>query len=208
MGINDKELLGIGQAQRFGDVPIPPIQPYLLPDKSEIIRRYQAALHLCYELDLERLYVHANDLDLILRRDAKPTDLRNELQADLLAKWVVVLAAIQRRHRDWESYLEKAYRSAASSRDPFHPLSPYLLAKGFKRLIELFTDLAVIQPVLRDAKAPSVEELLLRGYWLNRNPGGYSVVGVPVMWPDLPIEVNTTGAGDLCSGISAVYAGF
>lgn len=207
MGINDKELFSLSQAKHFGEVTIPPIQPYLLPNESEITKRYQAALHLCYELNLDRLYVHANDLDLVLRKNAQPSDLRKELHADLLAKWTVVLASIQRRNAtDWQRLLAKAYGAGSSAS---HPLEPSLLANGFKCLIELFTDLAIMHPSLRDSQQPSVEELLLRGYWLNRAPGEYSVVGVPVMWPNLDrIEVNTTGAGDLCSGISAVYSGF
>ena len=40
---------------------------------------------LAERLSLERLYVHGNDADLILRRDGSPGAMRDEVTADLFA---------------------------------------------------------------------------------------------------------------------------
>jgi hypothetical protein len=39
----------------------------------------------------------------------------------------------------------------------------------------------------------------------------YSVAVVPVMWPEIVAvdpSIDTTGAGDICSGIDLVYSGW
>ena len=47
------------------------------------------------------------------------------------------------------------------------------------------------------------------GYYLAQDRTDYSVAVVPVMWPEtLNPGINTTGAGDICSGVSLIYSGW
>ena len=206
MGMGDEELMKLVRAGGIDAEPSPVFQLYLLEDPTEIIKRCQAAVHLAAALALDRLYVHAHDIDLIIRRDASPAELRAELYADLLGKWSVTLAAVQRRYPD--KYLEKLKEE--STAQGAYPLIPYLSAGGFTRLVELFTDLGRSLPAPERVSGDELKRAMNAGYWWNRE-GGYSLVAVPVMWPERAfesIEVNTTGAGDTSSAISAVYAGF
>ena len=52
------------------------------------------------------------------------------------------------------------------------------------------------------------QRLVETGYHVKPDPEQYSVAVVPVMWPELPVELKTAGAGDICSGVSAIYSGF
>ena len=45
-------------------------------------------------MSLDRLYVHGNDVDLILRRRGSPAAMRGEVAADQFAKGVVVLSVL------------------------------------------------------------------------------------------------------------------
>jgi len=206
MGMGDEELMKLVRARGIGAESSPVLQLYLLEDPTEIIKRCQAAIHVAAALALDRLYVHAHDIDLIIRKGVSPAELRAELYADLLAKWSVTLAAVQRRYpNDYRKKLKEV-----STAQGAYPLIPYLSAGGFTRLVELFTELGRSLPAPERVSGDELKRTMNGGYWWNRD-GGYSVVAVPVMWPEdtfKSIEVNTTGAGDTSSAISAVYAGF
>ncbi len=285
LGINDGELRQITALPDYE----PPVRVTVAA--SEIYQRYERALRLAQELDVERLYVHGNDADLILRREGSPGDMRAEIQADLFAKGIVVLAVLQRTIGDWHGYLQADYAIAVArgmlnkaqeqlagkkgalsleeeerlkqgivqaqdtlkaaeqelgegrfdeaekkakeaqetvkqtfriSREPGQAtisLSPLLLAKSFRTLIEFAYDYVRFSlssgdndPNSISGLTPEGEEVFQRivetGYYVTRDRGKYSVAVVPVMWPKLPIELNPTGAGDICSGVTAVYSGF
>jgi hypothetical protein len=96
-------------------------------------------------------------------------------------------------------------------------LTPVLLARGFQTLIEFAYDYTRFTVAENDPASPSgltsegeaiLQRMVETGYFVQRRPEDYSVAVVPVMWPQLPVELNPTGAGDICSGISAVYSGF
>jgi len=285
-GINDGELLQVTSLPDYD----PPVT--VTARAGAIYQRYERALRLAQELDLERLYVHGNDVDLILRREGSPGEMRAEIQADLFAKGIVVLAVLQRTISDWHGYLQADYaiavaedmikkarkelsnmskqgelppeereqreqalgeaqdalkaaeealrnehfdeaeRKAKEAQDiiervfgiPAEPvrqtsisLSPILLAKSFKVLIEFAYDyvrftLGEEDPNPLSGLTGEGEKIFQRivetGYHVTRDPKGYSVAVVPVMWPELPIELNPTGAGDICSGVTVVYSGF
>ena len=187
LGLNDAEL---GQLTRMADFQVTPAGGY-----SEMYRRYRRALALAERLSLDRLYVHGNDADLILRRDGSPGAMRDEVAADLFAKGVVVLSVLQRSGLPWQ---ERARR-----------LSPVLLWRGFEALISLASDLANERhPDGGEACRRQLETTLDAGYALSPRPGGYAVAVVPVMWPLLPRSIHPSGAGDICSSVSLVYAGF
>jgi len=282
MGINDGELLEITSLPDYE----PPVT--VTAGASAIYQRYERALRLATELELERLYVHGNDVDLILRRGGSPGDMRAEIEADLFAKGIVVLAVLQRTVDDWHGYLQadcaravardmidraqedlskmtqestyaKEYKEevdraksllTAAEEDfrdkhfdsaeekakeaqriikeafgiPPEPskhaaisLSPILLAKSFRTLIEFAYDYARFAlgenaPSSLSGLTEKGEQIFHRivetGYCLTSDPKGYSVAVVPVMWPELPIELNPTGAGDICAGVTLVYSGF
>jgi len=201
-GINDNELALLTSLSDFR-VPVS-------PHKSAVFQRYQRGVALAQRLGLQRLYVHGNDVDLILRRNGSPEAMRREIEADLFAKGVVVLAILQRSLEDWPSHAIQ--------------LAPVLLWKGFQALIAFAWDL-VDQRAQGQVDSPSAspstslraglstgsslfKELVESGCALADSPGGYAVAVVPVMWPTLPPGIYPGGAGDICSSVSLVYAGF
>jgi hypothetical protein len=181
-GINDNELALLTSLSDFR-VPVS-------PHRSAVFQRYQRAVALAQRLGLQRLYVHGNDVDLILRQNGSPEAMRREIEADLFAKGVVVLAILQRSLKDWPSHAIQ--------------LAPVLLWKGFQALIAFAWDL-VDQ---RGQDEAPFKELVETGYALADSPEGYAVAVVPVMWPTLPPGIYPGGAGDICSSVSLVYAGF
>ena len=286
VGINDGELLQLTALPDYD----PPLA--ITAGASAIYQRYERALRLAQELDIERLYVHGNDVDLILRKGGSSGEMRTEIQADLFAKGIVVLAVLQRSVHDWHGYLQADYAIAVArdmikraweeldnlsqqgnlsrkereqrgqtlseAQDAFEEaenefrnehfdeaerkakeaqgiierefgipaepsskatlsISPILLARSFKNLFWFAYDyvrftLGKNAPHSASGLTKEGEEIFQRivetGYYATRDPKGYSVAVVPVMWPELPIEVNPTGAGDICSGVTAVYSGF
>lgn len=163
--------------------------------RSEIYQRYRRALALAERLSLERIYVHGNDADLILRRAGSPGAMRDEIAADLFTKGVVVLSVLQRSGLPWQ---ERARH-----------LSPVLLWRGFEAIISLAGDLAAERhPGRGRAYRRQLETVLDTGYALPSKSGDYAVAVVPVMWPALPRNIHPGGAGDICSSVSLVYAGF
>lgn len=187
LGLNDLELSQMTSMADF-HVTVDTTQ-------SEIFRRYHLALALAERLSLDRLYVHGNDADLVLRRDGSPGTMRGEIAADLFAKGVVVLSVLQRSGLLWQ---ERARH-----------LSPVLLWRGFEALISLASDLAAERHssqgvVYRHQLGTTLDT----GYALAPQLGGYAVAIVPVMWPSLPRSIHPGGAGDICSSVSLVYAGF
>ncbi len=197
-GINDNELALLTSLSDFR-VPFDGVYPEqsrraqdrpVSPHRSAVFQRYQRALALAQRLGLQRLYVHGNDVDLILRQNGSPDVMRREIEADLFAKGVVVLAILQRSLEDWPS---RAIQ-----------LAPVLLWKGFQALIAFAWDL-VDQ---RGQDEVPFKELVETGYALADSPRGYAVAVVPVMWPTLPPGIYPGGAGDICSSVSLVYAGF
>ncbi|NIO69594.1 MAG: hypothetical protein GTN71_11325, partial [Anaerolineae bacterium] len=182
VGINDNELALLTS---LSDLRVP-----VSPHRSAVFQRYQRAVALAQRLGLQRLYVHGNDVDLILRQNGSPEAMRREIEADLFAKGVVVLAILQRSLEDWPSHAIQ--------------LAPVLLWNGFQALITLAWDL-VDQ---RGQDEGLFKELIETGYALADSPQGYAVAVVPVMWPTLPPGIYPGGAGDICSSVSLVYAGF
>jgi len=185
-GINDNELALLTSLSDFC-VPVS-------PHRSAVFQRYQRAVALVQRLGLQRLYVHGNDVDLILRRNGSPEAMRREIEADLFAKGVVVLAVLQRSLEDWPSHAIQ--------------LAPVLLWKGFQALIAFAWDLVDQRGQGQGANLSYFKEVIETGYALADSPEGYAVAVVPVMWPTLPRGIYPGGAGDICSSVSLVYSGF
>ena len=286
VGINDGELLQVTSLSDYD----PSVT--ITAGASAIYQRYERALRLAQELGLERLYVHGNDVDLILRKRGSSGEMRAEIRADLFAKGIVVLAVLQRTVGDWHGYLQADYAIAVAqdmfkraqeelnnttqrgkpspeegkqvkqalseaqnalkeaegkfrnehfdeaerkakevqnvieetfgipaepSQQAAISLSPVLLAKSFKILIEFAYDYVRFALEENAPDSPSgltkdgeevFQQIVETGYHMTRDPEEYSVAVVPVMWPELPIELNPTGAGDICSGVTVVYSGF
>jgi hypothetical protein len=185
-GINDNELALLTSLSDFR-VPVS-------SHRSAVFQRYQRAVALVQRLGLQRLYVHGNDVDLILRQNGSPEAMRREIEADLLAKGVVVLAILQRSLEDWPSHAIQ--------------LAPVLLWKGFQALIAFAWDLVDQRGQGQGANLSYFKEVVETGYVLADSPEGYAVAVVPVMWPTLPRGIYPGGAGDICSSVSLVYSGF
>jgi hypothetical protein len=185
-GINDTELALLTSLSDFC-VPVS-------PHRSAVFQRYQRAVALVQRLGLQRLYVHGNDVDLILRQNGSPEAMRREIEADLFAKGVVVLAILQRSLEDWPSHAIQ--------------LAPVLLWKGFQALIAFAWDLVDQRGQGQGADLSYFKEVVETGYVLADSPEGYAVAVVPVMWPTLPRGIYPGGAGDICSSVSLVYSGF
>ena len=185
-GINDNELALL---TRLSDFRVP-----VSLHRSAVFQRYQRAVALVQRLGLQRLYVHGNDVDLILRQNGSPEAMRREIEADLFAKGVVVLAILQRSLEDWPSHAIQ--------------LAPVLLWKGFQALIAFAWDLVDQRGQGQGANLSYFKEVVETGYVLADPPEGYAVAVVPVMWPTLPRGIYPGGAGDICSSVSLVYSGF
>ncbi|MFZ5915667.1 MAG: hypothetical protein ACOYZ7_01885 [Chloroflexota bacterium] len=183
LGLNDVELMQLSRAACPGDLTS--------ARDSRISQRWRQALALAERLSLERLYVHGNDADLILRRNGTREALQAEVTADLFAKGVVVLSILQRSGFAWQ---ERARH-----------LAPVLLGRGFEALIELVSELAAECDT--GYAAHQLEAFLDSGLWLMAGSGKHALAVVPVMWPALPRSIHPGGAGDICSGVSFVYGG-
>lgn len=186
-GINQEELAQITGSGTFRG------SPFFLAARREnetgptgFVRRYERALHLAQAFNLDQLYVHGNDADLILVRGLPRGAVRQALLANLFAKGVVVLALLRRSQSDWQK--EAARMGIVLKKDGF--LALLAMADAIAQ------DTFLVHP---DDRETILRQFAFNGYWYNRDPKGYSVVVVPVMWPDLPPGLSTVGAGDAVS---------
>jgi ADP-dependent phosphofructokinase/glucokinase len=192
--LNHTEVLAMTAAVSREDVfrqtryAVPPARP----SGPGVVSRYKSAMHLARELNLDELYVHGNDIDLIVRRRTTRGALRQEVAATLFAKGVVLLTLLRRSVPDWKGYIER------------QRVPPLLKPEGFIALLELAEYLSRANDELGERVFLDIIE---HGYYFNRNPEDYSVMAVPVMWPELKIPFSTAGAGDTTSSVVAVYSG-
>lgn len=193
MGINHKELAQVAGITGYPSKGIAPIAGSRTP---EIYQRYVQALRLAQTLHLERLYVHGTDVDLILRRGASQAALQQEVQADLFTKGAVIVSILLRNGHNPQTY----------------PLPRALYHEGFGALVEFAWQLSHERhPSAVKQRKALFRQLVNDGYYLAAGRDEYSVAVVPVMWPEavrLDPSINTTGAGDICSGFSLVYSGW
>jgi len=193
MGINHKEL---AQVANIPGYPSTGIAAVAGPDTPEVYQRYVQALRLVQTLELDRLYVHGNDVDLILRKGASEAALEQEVHADLFTKGAVIVSVLLRNGLDPQTY----------------SLPRALYHDGFKALIEFAWQFSREEHPSDTGKRRALfEQLVNDGYYLAAGRDEYSVAIVPVMWPEavrLEPSINTTGAGDICSGISLLYSGW
>lgn len=195
IGINHKELAALAPLLTQENN-----RPEAGVDSSQldVYSRYQHARRLAELLDLERIYVHGNDVDLVLRRGASEAALQQEIHADLFTKGAVVVSILLRNGLDLAQSGKVIYRT--------------LYHKGFGALIEFAGRFAQAQHS-HDAQTQRrhLQQYVSDGYFLAPERSDYSVAVIPVMWPEVvrsKANINTTGAGDICSGLSLVYSGW
>jgi ADP-dependent phosphofructokinase/glucokinase len=165
-------------------------------DPDGMLSRYDRAVHLARQLDLDELYVHGNDADLIVRRGATRGALRQEIAITLFAKGVVLLTLLQRSIPDWLDRINPS------------DVPPVLKADGFLALLELAKGLAMRRFSSDETlERRAFEDMIQSGYHYEQRPDEYSVMVVPVMWPALDIPFSTAGAGDTTSSVVAGLAG-
>lgn len=180
---------------------------------SEPPQRLREAVAVARALDIQRLYVHGNDIDIILRRrprvgvgeraeashmpSVKPyTEFADrdplvlEAISDLFAKAAVLAATLQRNQIP-----------------PAEAVSYLPLGYGDKT-IKAMTGMVIAargQVSNSDSGVAMVPHIALDVY------EDYDAVFVPCLW--IPSETalrnfSATGAGDITSGVSIVYSGF
>ena len=162
-----------------------------LRNVPRIFERYLRALFLARTLKLKRLYVHGNDVDLILLKEATPGVMRSEVMADLLGKGLVILFLLQRIHADnLEDFLKRAPAEFSK--------------KSFMALLHFIENFAKYNKFSEEQKW----NFLQQGYWVPSTRGEYAVAIVPVLWPETVLQqIDTTGAGDITSALSLIFAG-
>jgi hypothetical protein len=122
--------------------------------------------------------------------------LQLELQAGLFTKGAVIVSLLLR-----------------NGRDPLTiELPPALYHEGFRALIQFASAFARAKyAVDKPAQRGLFERIVADGYFLETKNDEYSVALIPVMWPEVVAvdpSINTTGAGDICSGIDLIYSGW
>jgi ADP-dependent phosphofructokinase/glucokinase len=192
VGINDKEL---DQIAALPDFSLPNELSQADSAAPGVYCRYLRALAFARSLCVERLYVHGNDVDLILRKGVNETALQHEIHADLFAKCAVVVSILLRNQLDPATNV----------------LTPALYHRGFAALIEFAWRHAQRVEGSRKRQEDLFRQVCDRGYYLPQDRTDYAVAVVPVMWPEQlrrKAGIDTTGAGDTCSGISLLYSGW
>jgi len=166
---------------------------------SSIVERLDRAMHLARQLALDELYVHGNDVDLIVRRRTTRTALRQKVAITLFAKGAVLLALLSRSGQAWRDYVQQ------------EGIPPVFTPEGFATCLTLAHELAMRRFKRGAIERPLVGRTLVNivrsGYYYEQDPNEYSVIVVPVMWPKLNIHFATAGAGDITSSVVAVYSG-
>jgi hypothetical protein len=156
-------------------------------------RRYQRAVHLAKQLDVDELYVHGNDVDIVVRRRTSRGAIWRAIEALLLTKAAVVLALFKR---------------AGTKTEDMPKLSPIPTANGFHGLVRFAKDFAEHRyPGKENKRKELFREILDRKYFFERDPKDYSVIVAPVFWPDPSPKIVTVGAGDMTSSVVAIFSG-
>jgi len=193
MGINHKEL---AQVASLRDFPSQAIAPIVGSHTLEVYHRFVQAACFADALKLERLYVHGNDVDLILRRGTSEAALQQEVHADLFTKGAAIVSILLRNGLDPQTY----------------SLPRALYHEGFRALVELAWQFSREKSGLGLTKRKALFRRIVNdGHYLAAGRDEYSFAAVPVMWPEavrLDPGINVTGAGDICSGFSLIYSGW
>lgn len=190
LGINDSELAQFALLPDFWPNP----QNDHFSQVENVYHRYLAGLRLAEALDLDRLYIHGNDVDIVLRRGASEAAMQQELRAILFAKGAVVVSILLRNDCD-PSMIGELPRALAH--------------KGFYSLVEFGWAFSNERCQDIEQRNRTFKHIVHNGYYLADTRKEYSIVIAPVMWPDImSTGLNTTGAGDICSGLSLLYSGW
>jgi hypothetical protein len=152
-------------------------------------------------LGVKILYVHTNDVDLVLQRDASENDLSRAQLACMCGKcWVNAALLV----RGWPeapfSQLER--------------LAPAAKPEGMARLARFVRHMAYWDGLPEG----DVLAMLDSGRRASRPGSRYGVAAAPVLWPSdhfsrrggrpgLPMDFNTTGAGDMTFAAFLLFLG-
>lgn len=174
VGLNDDDLLRVTgedayRGTRFFYAPLSWDEQSKADRYRAVFRRFQRADHLARELDVDELYMHGNDVDLVKRRQVVRGAIWRETEANLLAKAAVVLALMQR----------------VAGTSPVAPISPILTVEGLYGFLKFARDFAHNRhPENAERRRQIFEEIIECKYFFERNPEAYSVIVTPVLWPD------------------------
>lgn len=186
-GMNPEELLDLTSN------PDSPFNIWPRPSRPETIyERYTRGCKLLEKLQyLKWLYIHGNEIDLAIYRQASPAILERNVNAILFAKALVIAEILERSKIGIEE---------------IHNIPALQAAKGYLALLDFAYDLAHRHsPNKNEEEIKCVtKDIVQRGSWIGE--GHYPVAAVPVIWPGITHRAVTTGAGDITSGVMAVLS--
>lgn len=164
---------------------------------KSVFDRYQRADQLSRYLDLDKLYVHGDDVDLVLMKTTSEEKLRQEIRTILFARSALVAALIKQSNPDWKDILRKKVK-------------PVLNKRGFVSLVKFARDYAKFITKRLDKSKDMQrlsEHIVLNGYhFCSREKGDYSVVIAPVFWPSLKKICSNNNTGDIVSALVTVLS--
>lgn len=198
VGLNHEELHKITSNKAY-DAALQYPDAASLEALPSIYARCKRAKHLAAYLSLDELYVHGNDVDLILRKGVPRGAIWQEIGAALFAKGALFGALLLRSQPvDWYRILSEK-------------VAPVLLSDGFIALFEFAA--AISQEIFPHGDQTNQREKLFKHivrsgyYYPKKYPDEYALMVVPVMWPKVSGNLSTAGAGDFTSGVVAVFTG-
>ena len=170
--------------------------------KDSLLQRLFRAIRVREYFKLDWLYVHGNDIDIaVVNRDILPRDkgrqfLEQIRDAMLIAK-VTVFAALHVR-----SGIETPEERFGPSCSPKGFLALFQFAAAFARQYAPADKRTDVQKQnIKDLQS----QILMHGI-VDSRPDAPIIVTVPVYWPDPAEGCAMTGAGDICSGVTAALA--
>lgn len=152
---------------------------------------YLRAQGLAKWLGVQQLYVHTNSVDLVIQHGDDAQRLYAAQQGIMIGKgWVIGALAKRCWPRDPLLHIDRFY--------------PAVKPEAMEKLAGFTRDFVRYQKLSEKNEI----ELLETGVWLAGDPAGYSMAAVPVLWPsgpELPPDLNTTGAGDMSFGAFMLF---
>jgi len=181
------------------------IDPYLFPGHpihdpdpicERLLQRFVRAYHLLKILEFDWIYVHGNEIDLVIwrRKACRMVNFGEKARdAMLLAKMAVVANMIERAVPTLKQYVTQHLQQGTA-----------LAAKGFWALIvfaEEFSEWVASRYSEQGLNKDTILKSLLYNGYCEVNDFGIAIA--PVFWPSTVQNLNATGAGDYSSAVVA-----
>jgi len=160
------------------------------PWEESLLQRFLRAAEVREKLNLDWIYIHGNELDIVVLKPGFDESKYEEFRQAMLFAKVAVFAALHIR----------------SGFDRVLPgFEPCFSAKGFLALYKFAEDFAQQFASSEEERKKLHLQILTKGYVYGRD-SAQGIVVTPVYWPESLKGFSTTGAGDISSGIVATLA--